>query len=112
MIFFVEDVQKRDTAPLNQLKPQGFLQQLVSECTSYRSIGAFAPVDLTHRLETVLVVVEEGLQLLLGSFYVTEYSLLSRMHRDVMQHLCSLLYGVNDCTVPPVALYPCLKEYW
>ena len=95
-----------------QLIPQDFLheyQQLVSECSSYRSVGAFAPIDLTHRLETVLVIVEEGMQLLLGSFYVTEYSLLTRMRRDLMQHLRLLLYGVNDCTIPPVAL--CLQEY-
>ena len=95
-----------------QLIPQDFLheyQQLVSECSSYRSVGAFAPIDLTHRLETVLVIVEEGMQLLLGSFDATEYSLLSRMRRDLMQHLCLLLYGMNDCTIPPVAL--CLQEY-
>ena len=26
---------------------------------------AFAPIDLTHRLETVLMIVEEGMQLFL-----------------------------------------------
>ncbi len=59
----------------------------------------------------MLVIVEEGMQLLSGSSFITEYTLLHRMHRDVSQHLRLLLYGVNDSTVPPVALYPCMQEY-
>ena len=33
------------------------------------------------------------------------------MRRDVTQHLRLLLYGVNDATIPPVALYPCVQIY-
>ena len=51
------------------------------------------------------------MQVLSGSSFITEYTLLHRMHRDLSQHLCLLLYGVNDCTVPPVALYPCMQDY-
>ena len=59
----------------------------------------------------MLAIVEEGMQLLSGSSFVTEYSLLYWMRRDLSQHLRLLLYGVNDCTVPPVSLYPCMQEY-
>ena len=33
------------------------------------------------------------------------------MHQDLSQHLRLLLYSVNDCTVPPVAVYPCMQDY-
>ena len=86
-------------------------QQLVQECSTYQSIEALAPIELSHRVETMLVIVEEGMQVLSGSSFITEYTLLHRMRRDLSQHLRLLLYGVNDCTVPPVALYPCMRDY-
>ena len=66
---------------------------------------------MTERLENMLIIIEEGMQLLSESAYVTEYSLLCRMRRDLTQHLRLLLYGVNDCTVPPVALHPYIQVY-
>ena len=85
-------------------------QQLVRECSTYRSEAA-SPIELSHRVETMLVIVEEGMQLLSESSFITEYNLLYRMRRDLSQHLRLLTYGVNDCTVPPVALYPCMQAY-
>ena len=85
-------------------------QQLVRECSTYRSEAA-SPIELSHRVETMLVIVEEGMQLLSEISFITEYNLLYRMRRDLSQHLRLLTYGVNDCTVPPVALYPCMQAY-
>ena len=86
--------------------PQEFIlsyRQLVSECGNYQSVAEAAPVQLT---ENMLIIIEEGMQLFSESAYVTEYSLLCCMRRDLTQHLRLLLYGVNDCTIPPVALHP------
>lgn len=58
-----------------------------------------------------MLTIIEGMQLLSEGAYVTEYTLLCCMRRDLMQHLRLLLYGVNDCTVPPVALYPYVHIY-
>ena len=53
----------------------------------------------------MLSVVEEGIQPLLStSVYVTEHSLLLGMHTDLSLHMRLLLYGFNDCTVPPIAI--------
>ena len=86
-------------------------QQLIRECSNYQSVEPLAHIELSHRVETVLAIVEEGMRLLSGSSFVTEYSLLYQMRGDLSQHLRLLLYGVNDCTVPPVSLYPCMQEY-
>ena len=99
-----------------QVIPAEFMQryqQLVRECSTYQSVEAdhLANTELSYRVETMLAIVEEGMQLLSESSFITEYSLLHRMRRDLSQHLRLLLYGVNDCTIPPVALYPCIQEY-
>ena len=48
----------------------------------------------------MLSIVEEGLQHLYDSTYVTEYSVLLGMRRELSQHICLILRGVNDCTTP------------
>ena len=52
------------------------------------------------------MVVEECAQLLESSDYHTERSLLHSMHRSLSQSLRMIIYGVDEHTVPPVALYP------
>ena len=59
---------------------------------------------LIDRVDTMLSVVEEGIQLLSTSVYVTEHSLLLGMRTNLSRHLRLLLYGFNDCTVPPIAI--------
>ena len=67
----------------------------------------------THWTESpMLVIVEEGMQVLSGSSFITECTLLHQMYQDLSQHLCLLLYGVNYCTVLPVELYPCMQDYF
>ena len=39
-------------------------QQLVRESSGYQSIEAVAPIELSHQVETMLVIVEEGMQVL------------------------------------------------
>lgn len=87
-------------------------QELASECGSHQIVEEVAPERVTQGLETMLTIIEEGMHLLSESSYVTEYSLLCRMHRGITQHLRLLsVYGVNDQTIPSVALYPCLQVY-
>lgn len=60
--------------------------------------------ELISRVDAMLSVMEEGIQLLSVSAYVAEHSLLLGMRRDLSRHLLILLYGFNDCTVPPIAI--------
>ena len=61
---------------------------------------------LIDRLEGMLTIVEEGLQLLQDSTYITEHSILRGMRRELSQHIRLILHGVNDSTAPPIAIYP------
>lgn len=59
----------------------------------------------------MLSIVEEGIQVLWMSAHETEYSLLLGVLRDLSRHLCLLLYGFNDCTVPPIAISTYSLQY-
>ena len=65
-----------------------------------------AAAALADRVERMIMVVEECTQLLESSNYHTELSLLHSMHRSLSQSLRMIVYGVDEHTVPPVALYP------
>ena len=41
----------------------------------------------------------------------TEYSILLGMRASLSQCLRVLMYGFNDCTVPPVAILPHIQQY-
>ena len=68
--------------------------------------GDTTTTTLIDRLEGMLTIVEEGLQLLQDSTYITEHSILGGMHRELLQHIRLILHGVNDSTAPPIAIYP------
>ena len=78
----------------------------MAECEShiYQSNQSCSGEILVDRLESVLGTLEEGIHLLVSSSYVSEHSLLSRMHNSLTQYLRLLIYGVNDCTIPPIAI--------
>ena len=62
-----------------------------------------APDDaaaLADHVEQMIMVVEES------SEYHAELSLLHSMHRSLLQSLRMIVYGIDEHTVPPVALYP------
>ena len=59
---------------------------------------------LVGRLESQLAIVEEGINLLAQSSYTQEHSTLVRLHSTLSRCLRLLLYGFNDCTVPPVGI--------
>ena len=61
---------------------------------------------LIDRLEGTLSIVEEGVQLLQGTTYVAEHSVLRGMRRELSQHIRLIIHGVNDSTAPPIAIYP------
>lgn len=86
-------------------------RELISECRLFRRHAPSESEDavvatLMNRLEAMLMIVEEGLQYLDDSSYVTEYCMLRGMRRELTQHIRLILHGVNDCTVPPIALFP------
>lgn len=66
----------------------------------------FSLSELVDQLDVMLSIVEEGTQLLSSSVYVTEHSMVLRMHRSLARLLRLLLYGHNDTTVPPIAITP------
>ena len=51
-------------------------------------------------------IIEEGVQLLQGTTYVDEHSVLRGMRRELLQHIRLIIHGVNDSTAPPIAIYP------
>ena len=79
----------------------------MAECENhiYHNDQSCSGEILVNLLETALsTLVEEGIQLLVSSSYVSEHSLLSRIHSSLTQYLHLLVYGVNDCTIPPIAI--------
>ena len=78
----------------------------MAECENhiYCSDQSISGEMLVNRLESSLGTLEEGMQLLISSSYISEHSLLTRMHNSVTQYLRLLMYGDNDCTIPPVAI--------
>ena len=64
------------------------------------------PDDAAALAERIIMVVEECTQLLESSNYHIELSLLHSMHQSPSQSLRMIVYGVDEHTVPPVALCP------
>ena len=63
------------------------------------------------QLESSILLVEEGIQMLQASpQYSTETQVLFSMRRNAIQYMREILYGHDDCTVPPVAIQP-FKTY-
>ena len=57
------------------------------------------------RLESLINTLEQCIQLLsLSNSFTLECSLLERFRKELLKQLRQLMYGVNDCTVPPVAM--------
>ena len=77
-------------------------QLLINDCERHRFDHTHCSL-LINRIDTMLSVVE-GIQLLSSSVYITEHSLLLGIRTDLSRHLRLLLYGFNDCTVPPIAI--------
>lgn len=86
------------------------IQRLTSDCEGHQ-FDHTEPSGLTDRLDTMLSSVEEGIQLLSTSVYVAEYSLLQGIRTNLSRHLRLLLYGFNDCTVPPIAITSYSLQY-
>ena len=95
-----------------QVLPQQFTQlfrDLISECRLYERNSESddtTAATLIDRLEGTLSIVEEGVQLLQGTIYVAEHSVLCGMRRELSQHIRLIIHGVNDSTAPPIAIYP------
>jgi len=85
-------------------------QRLISDCERHQ-FDHTEPSGLIDRLDTMLSLVEEGIQLLSTSVYVAEYSLLLGIRTNLSRHLRLLLYGFNDCTVPPIAITSYSLQY-
>ena len=82
---------------------------MISECRLFERNSASddtTPTTLIDRLEGMLSIVEEGMQLLEGTTYITEQSILRGMRRELSQHIRLILHCVNDSTAPPIAIYP------
>ena len=68
-------------------------RELISECRLFSQHGAPSESEdavvatLMNRLEAMLMIVEEGLQYLDDSSYVTEYCMLRGMRRELTQHI-------------------------
>ena len=88
-------------------------QALNNDCDRHQrnDVGISDSSGLISQADTMLSIVEEGLQLLRMSVHETEYSLLLGMRRDLSRHLRLLLYGFNDCTVPPIAISTYSLQY-
>ena len=67
--------------------------------------------SIITQLESSVLLVEEGIQMLQASpQYSTETQVLFSMRRNAIQYMREILYGHDDCTVPPVAIQP-FKTY-
>lgn len=84
---------------------------MIYECSSAEHDDSPILITLVDRIERMLITVEEGVQVLSEGDYITEHNLLCRMRSNLGKHLRLILYGVNDCTVPPVGIYDTVKEY-
>ena len=83
-------------------------QSLLADCVRHiaqrHDVSSAASEVLVSRLETLLGIVEEGIQLLSTSCYVTEHSMVVRMRGNLSKYLRLVIYGYNDTTIPPVAI--------
>jgi len=98
----------------NAIIPQSFrltIQQLVIDCERHQSETSSAstvnvPVEaLLNRFESTMSVIEEGINLLSSSsLFSAAHALLLTFHTSLARCLRPLLYGINDCTVPPICI--------
>ena len=58
--------------------------------------------SLVRRLDAMLSVMEEGIQLLSASVHTAEHSILLGMHRDLSHHLCVLVHGFSTTARSPL----------
>ena len=94
-----------------QVIPEEFLRQyrtLLSQAHAarYTDEALDNAAAVADRIERMIVVVEECAQLLESTVYHTELSLLHTMRYNLSQSLRLIVYGVDEHTVPPIALYP------
>ncbi len=61
---------------------------------------------ITGQLESALVIVEEGIQMLQDSQYCGELQVLNSMRQTVIRYMRQIIYGHNDCTIPAVGIQP------
>ncbi len=61
---------------------------------------------ITGQLESALVIVEEGIQMLQDSQYSGDVQVLSSMRQNVIRYMRQLIYGYNDCTIPAIGIQP------
>ena len=62
-------------------------------------------------LESVIAILEEGIQVFEETAYVGEVQLLSSMKREALRYIRELSCGHNDCTIPPVGIAPYMIEH-
>ena len=95
-----------------QIVPEGFVEyyrDLVRRCSvsgRNNTVPELA-AELAEQVGCIIVVVKECTQLLESTNgYHSELALLRNMHQTLARNLRILVYGVNECTVPPLALHP------
>lgn len=83
------------------------VQELFSNCQRNSQVQDGNLKDhLIGRLEAVLAVLEEGIQLISMTSYETEKRLLMSMRQEAARLLREIVYDHNDCTIPAVAVVP------
>ena len=73
----------------------------VSTCQSVQSADC-----ITGQLESALVILEEGIQMLQESRHSGDVQVLSSMHQNVVRYMRQLIYGYDNCTIPAVGIQP------
>ncbi len=77
-------------------------QALIGDCDRCQAGLEQLSQNLINQLEAMLVILEEGIQLLSSSTYGTEFSILEEMWKNLVHYLRLMIYGFNDTTIPPV----------
>ena len=89
------------------------MRKLFANCRRYRSHDDIDNNEdqeavaeyLVGRLETVLCIMEQVIQLLEPSPYAAETAVLQTIRGEVVQYLREM-YGHNECSIPAVAIQP------
>ena len=94
-----------------QVIPQSFVveyQLLIADSERHldlaRGRNSSVVEPLVDRLEAMLGIVEEGIQLLSTSIHVAEYSIVVQMRSNLTRYIRLIIYGHNDTTIPPVGV--------
>ena len=99
----------RVNVQLLQIIPQQFVQlfrDLVSECRVFERSSSDDDTTATTLIDRLERMLTGGLQLLQDSAFVTEYSIVRGMRRELSLHIHLILHGVNDSTAPPISILP------